>query len=163
SAGVVQTYVVDALGRMVPGFPMPAGTETAPIPDRVLDLDEALAKAREIGLKLPGAGARGFLHARLVGGSGEGPRAASATWTITAVDMSGSFPAPVGEPVVVNAASGERTTEEALSGRLGRRMLAEELTRGKTFPASQHDYAFYRKAADDWVTRWNENLTLGGL
>lgn len=116
-AGLVHAYGVDPTGRVAPqSMPMPPGTETARIPELFLDLDAAFVKARELGLKVPPAGGKSFMDARLVGVRGEAGRANAATWTITAVDMSGAFPVPMGEPTVLNAASGEQTTEEALWG-----------------------------------------------
>jgi hypothetical protein len=136
------------------------GEQNLALPDRFIDLDQAIAKARELGMKLPPNDSRGFIDARLDPVRGETGKPNSATWTITAVEMGGAFPKP-SEPVVLNASSGTETTVAELSGRKDLEELMQSLSEGKEFPANTpRDYTLYRKEADALAARWSKNLRL---
>ena len=161
AARLVQMYGVDQSGGVSPqGPPMPPGTEIVPIPEPFLDLDEAIAKARESGLMLPKADGKSFLDARITGVQGMYGKPNSAIWKISAVDMGGAYPV-VGKEVELSATTGTQTTHEKESGQLERSLLADELSKGKLLPYDpRRDFSTYRKEGDSLAAKWNAGLKL---
>ncbi len=164
AARQVQPYGIDPSGRIVAQGPaMPPGTEIVPIPDSFLDLDEAVAKAREAGLRLPKADGKRFIDARITGVQGISGKPDSAIWKVSAFDMSGAYPIAIGQPIELAAGSGAQTTWEKESGHEERGLLAEELSRGKYLPYDpRRELSAYRKEADALAAKWNAGLKLTG-
>lgn len=163
AAAAARTYGIERSGHVAAQGPeVPAAGILVPIPGSVLDLDEALAKARERGFSPPPADGRSFIDANLAGVTGAPGRPDAAIWAITAVDMSGAHPSP-GARVTIDAATGVETTREELSGQRDRERLADELRRGRTHPLSQRDWAFYRQEADAFAASWDPTLRFCGV
>jgi len=165
TANKMQTYVLDPSGRVVAQIVMPTpGSHIAPIPEPFLDLDDAIAKARENGLKMPKAGEKSFIDARLDGIRGEFGKPNSATWTVSGWDFSGPAPTALGEPVTLAAASGSVTTWKKESGHLDREKLIDELRRGKTLARDpRRELEVYRREADAMAAKWNAELKLSEI
>lgn len=161
SPGAMQVLSVNLMpsGEMAGSTSMPAafGQPQVPIDANFVDMPEALAKAKALGMQAPAPGG-GFLDARLTGVENVGGGPNRSLWTITPVDTSGTFPQP-GQVVQLEAVGGEQTDFETASGRHERDALLRSLEAGRTFdPPLPPTFEAFQREADVCAMQWNKDL-----
>lgn len=142
SVAWMDNYAVDDSGKPWAVGKTMTAREIVPISGPFLDIDQAIARARELGLKPPKADGRSGIEARLIGVRGAYGWPNSAIWKISAIDIRGAASTRVGEMIELDAATGEQT---------------------KFLPYDpQRDFAAYRKEADALAAERNAGLGLSG-
>lgn len=115
-------------------LPIAPGQSGVPVARAFLDLDQALALARQRGLPMKRADGKAYIDARLTAERNVVGGKDATTWTFTALDMSGPYPVP-SLPVVIDAATGAETTGVAARGEDERNRRVDEQASGRPLPA----------------------------
>ena len=144
-----------------------AGERVLPVGGPFLDLERALAKVRQMGIALPASREDGYIEARLAAVADRPGGPNRYVWTISRIDLTGAA-AAASPPIEVDAGTGRQVVlggrtdcQSVLQGAGNTPALADELRKGKEFPAeSPLNFASFRQEADAWAARWCSDLKL---
>lgn len=147
--------------KKVVGMPMPGPIcqSTDPIPDKVIDLKQALAEARKKGLArgMMATGAGMSVMAQLQNfGIGSTAAHGRMAWQISGMDAAGAM-----HNYMIEATTGAATTLDAATGVEEMRTQIKQLEDGKPWPAgTSFDFTHIRGEADAWAAKWNPEAKL---